>query len=126
MANKVIWLEFVTAMEVGTTKALAVTGIRMNRGSKTPVDGEKTETYALYNLSSSKSRMPLVQLLMVNGTPLQMQVDTGAVVSFISESTCKRVWPRLRRPALEKSGILLISLGRYALTCSTVASIIAP
>eukprot|EP00731_Ephydatia_muelleri_P028800 Em0020g444a len=36
------------------------------QSGKTPMDGEKTETYALYNLSSSKSRMPLVQLLMVN------------------------------------------------------------
>ena len=51
--------------------------------------------------------MPLVQLLTVNGTPLQMQVDTGAVVSLISESTYMRVWPQVRRPALEKSGILL-------------------
>ncbi|KAL5473688.1 hypothetical protein EMCRGX_G028207 [Ephydatia muelleri] len=61
------------------------------QSGKTPMDGEKTETYALYNLSSSKSRMPLVQLLMVNG---KMQVDTGAMVSLISESTYKRVWPR--------------------------------
>eukprot|EP00731_Ephydatia_muelleri_P037009 Em0376g4a len=77
------------------------------RSGKKPLDTEKTETYALYNLSSSKSRMPLVQLLTVNGTPLQMQVDTGAVVSLISESTYMRVWPQVRRPALEKSGILL-------------------
>eukprot|EP00731_Ephydatia_muelleri_P017173 Em0010g271a len=34
------------------------------QSGKTPMDGDKTETYALYNLSSSKSRMPLVQLLM--------------------------------------------------------------
>ena len=71
------------------------------------MEGENTETYALYNSASSKSRMPLVQLLIVNGTPLPMQVDTGAVVSLISEGTYKRVWPRLRRPALEKFGILL-------------------
>eukprot|EP00731_Ephydatia_muelleri_P037001 Em0374g4a len=64
------------------------------RSGKKPLDTEKTETYALYNLSSSKSRMPLVQLLTVNGTPLQMQVDTGAVVSLISESTYMRVWPQ--------------------------------
>ncbi|KAL5468918.1 hypothetical protein EMCRGX_G030070 [Ephydatia muelleri] len=37
------------------------------QSGKTPMDGDKTETYALYNLSSSKSRMPLVQLLMTSG-----------------------------------------------------------
>ena len=77
------------------------------QSGKKSMDGEKTETYALYKLSSSKSQMPLVQLLTVNGIPLQMQVDTGAVVSLISESTYQRVWPRVRHPALEKSGISL-------------------
>ena len=90
----------------GGNKGTRSDGHSDEQSGKTPMDGEKTETYALYNLSSSNSRMPLVQLLMVNGTPLQMQVDTGAVVSLISESTYKRVWPRLRRPALEKSGNL--------------------
>ena len=97
-----MWLEFVAAVEMGGNK-----GTRDDRRSdeqrgKKTMDKEETETYTFYKLSSSKSRMPLVQVLTVNGTPLQMQVDTGAVVSLIGESTYQRVWPRVRRPVLEK------------------------
>ena len=53
MAKKVIWFEFVAAMEVLATKALAVDGHSDEQSGKTPMDGEETETYALYNLSSS-------------------------------------------------------------------------
>ena len=84
------------------------------QSGKNPWTGRE-QTYALYNLSTSKSQMPLVQLLMVNRTPLQMQVDTGVVVSLISKSTYKYVWLWVRRPELDKSDILLHTYTRESI-----------
>ncbi|KAL5468747.1 hypothetical protein EMCRGX_G029860 [Ephydatia muelleri] len=68
---------------------------------------EKTETYTLFNVTEHGHRAPLIQSLRVSGALLQMQVDTGAVASIISESTYKCAWSDRRRPALEESDVLL-------------------
>eukprot|EP00731_Ephydatia_muelleri_P000695 Em0001g695a len=49
----------------------------------------------------------LVVSVSIRRQTVDMQVDIGAAVSLISESTYKRIWCRLRHPMLEKSGIML-------------------
>ena len=61
--------------------------------STTPV-----EVYDLYPVQG-KNRCPYMVQVVINGAPLLMEVDTGASMSLISESTYLKLWeipPKLR------------------------------
>ena len=45
--------------------------------------------------------------MLVNGTELSMEIDTGAAVSVISEGTFKSVWPGSSKPRLVRSMVEL-------------------
>ncbi len=51
------------------------------------------EDAMVYKVKSSEAR-PITVKLLINGTPLTMEVDTGAAVSIISEQTQKRFFPK--------------------------------
>ena len=51
-----------------------------------------SEDYTMYNLSGVSVK-PLKVIVRVNNADLDMEVDTGASVSIISEDTYNRLWP---------------------------------
>ena len=55
------------------------------------------EEYSLFNLSC-KQQKPLEITVSMEGKQLVMEVDTGASLSLMSESTCKQLWPNKRIP----------------------------
>ncbi len=69
-------------------------------------DDEETEEFGLYRIHSMRGNHtpPLIVELNLNGTPLKMEVDTGAAVSIISQETWSRVFPRT---PMEKADIRL-------------------
>ena len=62
--------------------------------------------YSLFTLGSKRPSPYKVQLS-VGGQALEMEVDTGASLSVISEGTYKNLVSENRAPPLEKSGIVL-------------------
>ena len=65
-----------------------------------------SEDYTMYNLSGVSVK-PLKVTVRVNNADLDMEVDTGASVSIISEDTYNRLWPEKQQPSLQKSTITL-------------------
>ena len=69
---------------------------------------------------------PLLIVLSVDGIPLAMEIDTGAAVSLISETTYRSHWSEASRPPLEHtsivlkaySGVVLTALGQITVTVS--------
>eukprot|EP00731_Ephydatia_muelleri_P005042 Em0002g1218a len=53
------------------------------------------------------SRKPVTLRVLLNDSPLEMEVDTGAAASVISEKTYWGLWPKQRRPLLQDTSILL-------------------
>ena len=55
---------------------------------------ESGEEYQLFAVDTDddEARAPLTVQMRLDGVPLQMEVDTGAAISIISESTFKRLW----------------------------------
>ena len=49
----------------------------------------------------------MVVTMQLNQTPLDMEVDTGATASLISEQTYKSLWPAEKAPALQPSEVKL-------------------
>ena len=49
--------------------------------------------YPLYCLSSAGRSKPIKVEVVVDGNPLIMELDTGAAVSLVSESTYQEYWP---------------------------------
>ena len=68
-------------------------------------------TYYLFILGSKRPPPYKVQLS-VGGQTLEMEVDTGASLSVISEGTCKNLVSENRVPPLKKSGIVLSYIHR--------------
>ena len=62
--------------------------------------------YSLFTLGSKRPSPYKVQLS-VGGQALEMEVDTGASLSVISEGNYKNLVSENRAPPLEKSGIVL-------------------
>ena len=50
---------------------------------------------------------PVTLCVLLNDSPLEMEVDTGAAASVISEKTYWALWPKQRRPQLQDTSILL-------------------
>ena len=49
--------------------------------------------YPLYCLSDAGRSKPINVEVVVDGKPLTMELDTGAAVSLVSESTYQEYWP---------------------------------
>ena len=64
----------------------------------------------MYNLTGVSIK-PLKVTVKVNNADLDMEVDTGASVSIISEDTYNRLWPDKQQPSLQKSTITLRTYG---------------
>ena len=66
---------------------------------------EESADYGMYNLTGTAVK-PLKVTVNVDSSELELEVDTGASVSIISEKTYNRLWPE-RKPTLEESTITL-------------------
>ena len=77
---------------------------------------ESDELKDLYQVEG-KSRPPYVVELFINGAPLQMEVDTGAAMTLISEKTYRNLWkqpPKLKPKSIRLrtySGQQMVVLG---------------
>ena len=60
---------------------------------------EDLEDYTMYNLTGMSVK-PLKVTVSVDNVDLDMEVDTGASVSIISEETYNRLWPEGQQPSL--------------------------
>ena len=85
-------------------KGKAARGHSPGKEDSPPREGSKV--HSLYNFSSSSNKLFRVTL-QVNGVNLPMEIDTGAVVSILSEATYKSTWSASSRPPLAYSNIAL-------------------
>ena len=76
---------------------------KSNPCSVTHVLTENSGDYSMYNVTGSPVQ-PLKVTVIVN---LEMEVDTGASTSIISEQTYNQLWPQDRRPTLQLTAVKL-------------------
>ena len=60
----------------------------------------------MYNVTGSPVQ-PLKVTVIANSGNLEMEVDTGASTSIISEQTYDQLWPKDRRPILQPTAVKL-------------------
>ena len=53
---------------------------------------EHLNEYSLYQVGSKQASKPLQVEVVINGQPLSMELDTGAVVTLVSEETFQSKW----------------------------------
>ena len=79
--------------------------------SKPPTQEDSEDySYTMYNLTGMSVK-PLKVTVSVDNVDLDMEVDTGASVSIISEETYSCLWPKEQQPSLQES---VITLGTYS------------
>ena len=66
---------------------------------------ETEEEYPLYNLSFKESNKPLELLVKIEGTPVTMELDTGAAVSVVSEDVYRKYWSS--KAELQSTSVML-------------------
>lgn len=54
---------------------------------------DSEEEYVLHHLPAKPGVEPYSVTVLIEGKSLQMEVDTGAVVSLVSEGTFRQLWP---------------------------------
>lgn len=79
---------------------------RPQRTQQQPERDSGQDTYTLFPVQDP-SRKPVTLPVLLNDSPLEMEVDTGAAASVISEKTYWALWPKHRRPQLQDTSILL-------------------
>ena len=67
---------------------------------------EQEDSYSLFNLNGS-GHQPFTVTLSVHGEQIQMELDTGAAVSVMSEQTYKTVWNVEKAPPMQPSKVQL-------------------
>ncbi len=65
-------------------------------------DSDDQEVYSLFHLPS-QSTEPIYVTVSIEDVQLQLEVDTGASVSVMSESAYYSTWPEYQRPVLQPS-----------------------
>ncbi|XP_058858757.1 uncharacterized protein K02A2.6-like [Acipenser ruthenus] len=69
---------------------------------------EESEVYTMFNVRSKQQReKPITVEVIINDQVTTMEIDTGASVSIISESTYNRNWPLDNKPELTTSDVVL-------------------
>ena len=63
--------------------------------------------YNLYEVGLDKKVQPYTTTVCLNGTTLQMEIDTGSALTLISETTFSKLWPKGHSPHLESTSIRL-------------------
>ena len=71
-----------------------------------------TDEYSLFAMGTTGRVKPLLVSVKVDGRQLIMEVDTGASVSLISESTFRKYWPNRK---LQHTSIVLRTFTKEAL-----------
>ena len=66
-----------------------------------------TDEYTLFQLSERRDEEPIMVSVLANNKDLSMEVDTGAALSVISESTYLSTWVPSERPPLKPSSAIL-------------------
>ena len=69
-------------------------------------DERDEQVYSQFQLSDRASK-PICVNVQANGRSLDMEVDTGASLSIISEEVYLATWPEQERPPLEPSRVKL-------------------
>ena len=67
---------------------------------------EDTNDYSMYNLTGPAVK-PLMVSVKLNSVDLEMELDTGASISVISEATYNGLWPKGEAPAIQESQVNL-------------------
>ena len=67
---------------------------------------EQEDSYSLFN-TKGLGHQPFYMTLTVQGEQLQMELDTGAAVSVMSEQTYKTVWNAEKAPPIEPAQVQL-------------------
>eukprot|EP00731_Ephydatia_muelleri_P004369 Em0002g545a len=94
-------LTFTKALEIAQAAELAEKGAR---GDLPPI--ARKEVHTLFHLRE-KGYPPLMVAVELNNSSLRMEIDTGAAVSIISETTYTGLWSKNVRPPLLQSTVLL-------------------
>ena len=56
----------------------------------------------LYLVSDQRRSAQLLTVrMLLNATEVEMEVDTGASATIMSEATCRRLWPKAKAPLLQ-------------------------
>ena len=69
-------------------------------------DSDEYSQYALNTMSRERTK-PMMVSVSLNGSKVNMEVDTGASLSVISFDTYQSLWPKRSAPALRKSRVKL-------------------
>ena len=69
-------------------------------------DAPEDPVYTLFHVPSARP-CPMLVTVQLNQVPLEMEVDTGATASLISEATLKSLWPEGNSPPLQESVVKL-------------------
>lgn len=64
------------------------------------------DDFSLYTMNSASKPHPYLVSLEINGKLLQMEIDTGASLTLVSERTFRECWPTLK---LAHTGVKLHS-----------------
>ena len=69
---------------------------------------EVEDDYSMYNVKGHGSPVkPLLVMVNINNANLEMEVDTGASVSIVSEETYNHLWSQEEAPPLQESSVKL-------------------
>ena len=63
--------------------------------------------YEIFAMGTDEKIEPYLVFVDVNGTTLQMEIDTGSALTLISQETFSKLWPQGGAPQLEKTSFRL-------------------